>query len=167
MRAMNTLLSFLLSFLQHLPSFLPAFLPDTEDNPAATRGYSLALGRLPKKLLAPNPQVLNVVLRCLSDASRVDARVGDAGDAETRRNAISSIVSISREVGIVNRKGAGNGELATNIVGLDEGNISMAFSSLLASLNDYNTDRRGDVGTATARMRNYTHVVPRFHAFVA
>ena len=37
---------------------------DTEDNPAATRGYSLALGRLPKKLLAPNPQVLNVVLRC-------------------------------------------------------------------------------------------------------
>ena len=120
---------------------------DTEDNPAATRGYSLALGRLPKKLLAPNPQVLNVVLRCLSDASRVDARVGDAGDAETRRNAISSIVSISREVDIVNRKGAGNGELATNIVGLDEGNISLAFSSLLASLNDYNTDRRGDVGS--------------------
>ena len=37
----------------------------SDDNAAATRGYSLALGSLPSKLLAPNESFLSKVIGCL------------------------------------------------------------------------------------------------------
>ena len=113
----------------------------TEDNPAASRGFALALGRLPKKLLAPSPQVLDKVLDSLANAAMIDSKVGDEGDAETRRNAIISIVGVCNEVGF---SGSFTG---SNNVPVRKENIAVAFDSLLSSMEDYNTDRRGDVGS--------------------
>lgn len=50
-----------------------------EDNPAATRGFALALGQLPSKLVAPSVAVLDTVLICLCDASHFEKRVGEDG----------------------------------------------------------------------------------------
>ena len=117
----------------------------TEDNPAAARGYALALGRLPKKLLAPNAHVLDRVLRSLADAAKINSKVGDEGDAETRRNAILSIVGVCEEVGMATV--SDNVEMRSNVVSLRKVNMTTVFDALLASMEDYNTDRRGDVGS--------------------
>jgi len=117
----------------------------TEDNPAAARGYALALGRLPKKLLAPSAHVLDRILRTLADAAKINSKVGDEGDAETRRNAILSIVGVCEEVGITTA--SDNVEMSSNVVSLRKINMTTAFDALLASMEDYNTDRRGDVGS--------------------
>jgi hypothetical protein len=117
-----------------------------EENPAATRGFALALGSLPPKLIACNQQVLTEVIDCLSFASNDKSKVGQQGDAETRRNAIESLVRICETVGI------GEGIQFCNhgecpVVGLNQEQCEKVFESLLSCINDYNTDRRGDVGS--------------------
>ena len=62
-------------------------------NPAETRGFALALGSLPSKLLAPSITVLSSVIDCLINAARHDSRIGKEADAETRRNAVLSLTS--------------------------------------------------------------------------
>jgi hypothetical protein len=72
----------------------------TEENPACTRGYSLAIGYLPCKLLAPSNSVLDSVLDCLCYAAHHSTLVGGQADAETRRNAIQSLSRVIETVGI-------------------------------------------------------------------
>ena len=43
----------------------------TEDIASSTRGFALALGALPAKLVACNPEVLETVVSTLRDASKV------------------------------------------------------------------------------------------------
>lgn len=117
----------------------------TDDNPAATRGFSLALGALPAKLLAPSGEVLNSVLTCLSEASRKEALVGGESDAETRRNSIISLVNICKTVGIGTAH-ASKGD-SFPIYPLTTTQTKFVFGTLLAAMDDYNTDRRGDVGS--------------------
>jgi hypothetical protein len=120
----------------------------TEDNPAATRGFSLALGSLPSKLLAPNEHVLVSVLDCLCDASRRTSLVGGEGDAETRRNAITSLVNVCKTVGMCHalNENAGGAETAP-VTPLTKHQATRVFDTLLDAMDDYNTDRRGDVGS--------------------
>jgi hypothetical protein len=119
----------------------------TEDNPAATRGFSLALGHLPAKLLAPSCEVLDSVLSCLCNASRKESLVGGEGDAETRRNAIMSLVNVCTLVGInTNETHLSEGE-SFPIYRLRKNQTDRVFGSLLAAMEDYNFDRRGDVGS--------------------
>lgn len=120
------------------------FIVQTEDNPAATRGFTLALGHLPAKLLAPSCQVLDSVLECLCNASKKEGLVGGEGDAETRRNAIISLVQVCTTVGI---KDMPSTETASPIYRLTRKQTAKVFYSLLAAMEDYNTDRRGDVGS--------------------
>ena len=119
----------------------------TEDNPAATRGFTLALGHLPAKLLAPSCEVLDSVLSCLCDASRKESLVGGEGDAETRRNAITSLLNVCTIVGINEDKNSLSEGESFPIYRLRKKQIDQVFSSLLAAMNDYNFDRRGDVGS--------------------
>ncbi len=119
----------------------------TEDNPAATRGFSLALGHLPAKLLAPSCEVLDSVLSCLCDASRKESLVGGEGDAETRRNAITSLVNVCTTVGIKENENFSCEGESSPIFHLRKTQIDRVFSALLAAMNDYNFDRRGDVGS--------------------
>jgi len=122
----------------------------TDDNPAATRGFSLALGCLPAKLLAWSMGVLEDVLQCLCDTSKPVAKVGGECDAETKRNAILALTTICQTVGIGdNRKVTPITETAETgrTVGLDKMQVSKIFDTFLECLEDYSTDRRGDVGS--------------------
>lgn len=120
----------------------------TADNPAATRGFSLALGSLPGKLLAPREQVLDSVLDCLCNASRKDCLVGGEGDAETRRNAISSLVNVCKTVGICHVPDQNKTESDSAPVNpLTKQQTLRVFDALLDAMDDYNMDRRGDVGS--------------------
>ena len=122
----------------------------TEDNPAATRGFSLALGYIPAKLLAPSREVLDSVLNCLCNASKKESLVGGEGDAETRRNALMALAHVCKTVGINNRSTMsvdGEAEESSPIYQLTRSQTDLVFSSLLAAMEDYNTDRRGDVGS--------------------
>ena len=116
----------------------------TDENPAATRGYSLALGRLPAKLLAPNSSVLDSVIDCLSHASHRDTLIGGQGDSETRRNSIQSLVRICETVGVGTSPDMHSVYPA---VALSHSQVKQVFQALLDAVNDYNTDRRGDVGS--------------------
>ncbi len=119
----------------------------TEDNPAATRGFSLALGHLPAKLLAPSCEVLDSILGCLCSAARKESLVGGEGDAETRRNAITSLVNVCTIVGINKSEIISSEEESFPIYRLQKPQTDRVFASLLASMEDYNFDRRGDVGS--------------------
>ena len=117
----------------------------TTENVAVARGFTMALGVLPKKLLAPNKKVLNEVIDCLCDAAKADSKVGQDPDAETRRNAIVSLSKIVQTVGIENEYT--NSSEKQPMVSLDIGHISKIFELLFSSMEDYNMDRRGDVGS--------------------
>lgn len=117
---------------------------DTESNAAATRGSALALGNLPKKLVAPNEVVLDRVLECLFRACHQDARVGGEPDAETRRNAVISLRNVCSTVGI----SSSNGNISCSpIKGMSKRHIARVFNVFLAALDDYGLDNRGDVGS--------------------
>ena len=118
---------------------------NTEDNPAATRGFSLGLGVLPAKLLAPTHLVLDSVLDCLCNSAAKESLVGGEGDAETRRNSITSLVNICQTVGFemdeqINSR-------SSPVCPLTRYQTKRVFDSLLSAMEDYNTDRRGDVGS--------------------
>ena len=114
-----------------------------EENPAATRGYALAIGSLPAKLIAHNIETLDTVIDCLTYASHHDSKVGQQGDAETRRNAIESLVNVCETVGVEKEV---QHEMFP-VVGMNKEQIEKVFECLLSCMNDYNTDRRGDVGS--------------------
>jgi hypothetical protein len=115
----------------------------TSVNPAETRGFALALGSLPDKLLAPSFTLLSSVLDCLITTARYDARVGKETDAETRRNAVLSLTQICGTVGI----GRVSNDSVYPTVALTSEMVGKIFEAFLLSLEDYNIDRRGDVGS--------------------
>ena len=105
----------------------------------------MALGSLPAKLLSPCDIVLDNVLNCLCDASRKEATVGGEGDAETRRNSIKALVNVCKTVGIGTIPTAGMDDAP--IKPLTKNQTQRVFDALLAAMDDYSTDRRGDVGS--------------------
>lgn len=116
----------------------------TEDNPAVTRGFTLALGCLPAKLLACDRTTLDKVLCCLIHSSNYTSLVGGQADAETRRNSIRSLVKICEEVGIGNIQNT-----TLDHVTLTKEQLLRVFDACFTAMDDYNMDRRGDVGSWT------------------
>jgi hypothetical protein len=114
----------------------------SSDNPAITRGYALALGYLPAKLIAPSKAVLARVIDCLRNISNPSALVGGESDAETRRNALLSLNRIIMTVGFVADR-----DLLFPSVTIDRDGFESIFSAFREAMEDYNTDRRGDVGS--------------------
>lgn len=118
----------------------------TNENPASTRGFALALGHIPKKLSAPNSTVLGNVIECLSSISRYDATVGNEKDAETRRNALVALRRVCQTVGLSPNLQKSDNE-AEQQIGLTFEQISTVLNAFFLGLDDYNVDRRGDVGS--------------------
>ena len=114
----------------------------TSLNPAATRGFTMALGNLPAKLLAPSSNVLDISLSCLCRASRPDAKVGTEKDAETRRNSLVALSRICDTVGP--HPNAGENECIVGMTPVQAGHV---VTALFRGLKDYNMERRGDVGS--------------------
>ena len=117
-------------------------LVSTSDHPGETRGYALGLGALPSKLLTPSCDVLSKVIDCLCNAARFDNRVGEERDAETRRNALMSLTKVCETVTIQKVRNT-----CPPCLGLNKDQTNKVFECFLLALNDYNVDRRGDVGS--------------------
>jgi tubulin-specific chaperone D len=118
------------------------------ENPASTRGFSLALGYLPARLLAPSPLVLEAVVTTLSKVGRHTALVGKEKDAETRRNALIALRRVSQSVGLeATLRKSPVAKPTTNATGLNSNLMSLVIEAFLRGLDDYNMDRRGDVGS--------------------
>lgn len=111
-------------------------------NPAATRGFSSAIGYLPAKLLAPSLKVLDISLSTMFKASRLNAAVGNEKDAETRRNALVALSRICKTVGIEETT-----EESVCLVPLSPTQFMDSLKAFFLAMTDYNTDRRGDVGS--------------------
>ena len=118
---------------------------NTSKNPAATRGYALALGHLPDRLLAPTSASLSSTLKALCGASSPRAKVDGEADAETRRNAIRSIARVVTTV--VYSTMAPIQTRVYPVASITGDQLSAAVDALFLSLDDYNVDRRGDVGS--------------------
>ncbi len=121
----------------------------TSVNPAETRGFSLALGSLPNKLLAPSLPVLSSVIGCLCKVARYDSRVGNEADAETRRNALLSLSRVCETVGLgpIGSNSREPNAFPFPTVAFTADMVSKVYESFLLALEDYNADRRGDVGS--------------------
>ncbi|GKZ00977.1 hypothetical protein MPSEU_001049200 [Mayamaea pseudoterrestris] len=116
-------------------------LLELSENPAATRGYSMALGYIPAKLLAPNKATLDAVLHCLHKVARFDSQVGGVSDAETRRNALEAMTNIIRSVDKI------KSFETFPVVCLNASQINLLLTAFLDGLEDYTSDKRGDVGS--------------------
>lgn len=113
----------------------------TSINPAATRGFALALGYLPAKVLAPTSEILDLSLSCLCIASNPTARVGTEKDAETRCNALASLLRISETLLLY------TSESSEPVVAVTEKQLKLIFKAFCRSMEDYNRDQRGDIGS--------------------
>jgi hypothetical protein len=139
----------------------------SDPNPAARRGSALALAALPRGALAP---AWRVVARAAAAAATPEADVA-ARDAETRVNAVIALGALIHTVGIAPEEDADDADDANaceavlsgdaasaTAAGADDG-VALArglpsravsaalLPALLASLDDYCTDNRGDVGS--------------------
>lgn len=115
-----------------------------DSNIAITRGYNMAFGVFSEKLLQIfYPEILDVViLNCLPKGKESD-------DAETRKQAIKSLVQIVQTLGFVN---------LTN-----EERLKI-LETFYKGYDDYAVDRRGDVGSWVRQesmfsLRKYVHMV--------
>jgi len=106
---------------------------DGEENVAATRGYALALGTLPVKLLCMPEGRLASIFATLARAADKGRKIGGDTDAETRRNAISSIVEISEKL------------CFTPFFTTDV--MDTVFDILMKASQDHSVDKRGDTGS--------------------
>eukprot|EP00753_Platysulcus_tardus_P003808 PLAT12492.34.p1 GENE.PLAT12492.34~~PLAT12492.34.p1 ORF type:complete len:1213 (-),score=619.71 PLAT12492.34:687-4325(-) len=103
----------------------------TDDNPGARRGFTLALGALAPQLLLESSDALASAVDVLTHCAIKDE------DAETRRNALQAL----REMALALHVRRPSGRCLTAEQGC------AIFDAMLAALNDYATDDRGDVGS--------------------
>lgn len=96
-------------------------------------GFALALGALPAFPLRGR---LQQVLAGLGAVTRIFP--GDVSFAEARRDALRAIAGVCRTVGV--------GAEGLPAEGLCRENVGQVYGTLLAGLQDYTTDSRGDVG---------------------
>jgi hypothetical protein len=118
----------------------------TEENIAAARGYALALGTLPFRLIAMPPGRTKETFLCLSDACDPTRLIAGEADAETRRNSINSLVELAEKIVPQTRStvlDAGVG------VGVEAGayTVREVLVTLVKACNDYSVDKRGDIGS--------------------
>lgn len=92
-----------------------------------TRGYNMALGQLSSALISrvKNKLIDTLLSNCVPKGKEND-------DAETRREAIKSLVNVVRTLGIAH---------------LEPSQVRAVLEVFYKALEDYAVDRRGDVGS--------------------
>ena len=96
-------------------------------NIAVTKGYNMALGALSGKLLSEmsNELISALCANCIAKGKESD-------DAETRKQAVKSLVSVVMTLGMEN-------------IPLEL--LHKVLDTMYEALKDYQLDRRGDVGS--------------------
>ena len=122
-------------------------------NVAVSRGSALALGVLPRAMLAPNAPVLEHVVSALIHGTKLVGKVADR-DAETRRNCVVSLAEVVETVGVAWGPTAETGGLST-------AQVYRIFCTLLRSTRDYATDKRSAACAPrlSARLTCSSHVL--------
>jgi len=110
-----------------------------DDNPAARRGFALALGALGKEVLCLEDN-LEQVLMGLASAATTIQEIAEERDGESRRNAVKAFVSVAETVGVEQIHSL---QKETSQIK----NTSFLIDTLLKCLGDYCVDNRGDVGS--------------------
>ena len=100
-------------------------------NPAARRGYSLALGALSTSVLHPK---IEQVVETLIEAIQV-SKNPEMQDAETRRNALEALVEVAEKMARYSE------DVVTPTM------FQNIFQGMMNALEDYSVDNRGDVGS--------------------
>ena len=134
----------------------------TEMNIAVVRGYTLALGVLPPKLLSKPEGRLRDVFECLANVMSPDHRIAGEADAETRRNAVESISELGEKLvaaGCFSKNGnraymhgiqfLPHSESDKMPIDTDTSTVSLGYvlSLLKRACEDYSIDKRGDTGS--------------------
>ena len=116
-----------------------------DPNPAARRGFALALGALDRPTLDAH---LGPILAALvGAATEVQERAEDR-DAESRRNAVVGLADACRTAGFARcYPERGDGAAAAAAGGLDRAQLGLVLDGLMAAMEDYCADHRGDVGS--------------------
>jgi hypothetical protein len=104
-----------------------------DENVAAARGYALALGALPEKLLLLPDGRLGEVFASLREGADVNKKIAGEPDAECRRNCVQATVEIV--------------ERLIHSPMLTTARFQAAFAILLDASNDHSVDKRGDTGS--------------------
>jgi hypothetical protein len=107
-----------------------------EANVAVTRGYALALGALPPKLVTQPAGRLKEVFDSLGAVASPSWRIAGEADVETRRNAVESIVELGEKLVVTGALSDDSGVAAAHVIAL-----------LLSACEDYSVDKRGDTGS--------------------
>ena len=105
----------------------------SSENVAFRRGYTLAMGRLPKALLLPET---HECIDALRKATEIEAKEEDR-DAESRANAVKALTNVVCE-------------MHNDPSCIEEAEVEYlkeVMETLFACMEDYSTDRRGDVGS--------------------
>jgi hypothetical protein len=105
----------------------------TETNVSVTRGYGLALGALPQRLLVLPHGTIDHVLTCLAQCSSPQHRINGEYDADTCSNCVASLSEIAERLCYAQAFGSAHAE--------------KCFEVLRASCADYSVDNRGDTGS--------------------
>jgi hypothetical protein len=106
----------------------------SELNPAARRGYALALGHLtPSVFFRSSPTYLEDVVNVLIKKTEIE-KDPEQRDAETRRNAVRALTQLIKDIEFSD-------------TGLNKTLSHRIFDAFLKALEDYATDNRGDVGS--------------------
>lgn len=115
------------------------FIAELQHPEEMTRcGFSLALGALPGFLLKGR---LQQVLEGLAAVTHISPQ--DVSFAEARQDALKAISRICQAVGV-----CAQGKPDEIVC---EGNVALVYDTLLACMQDYTTDSRGDVGACVRK----------------
>ena len=105
----------------------------TENNVSITRGYGMALGVLPLRLLELPEGRIDEVLACMAESCSPEHRINGEYDANTCCNCVASLIEIAERLCLSRR--------------VRVEHIAKCFAILQASVQDYNIDNRGDTGS--------------------
>jgi hypothetical protein len=115
----------------------------TDMNIAVVRGYTLALGVLPPKLLNKPEGRLKEVMFTLETVMSPDHSIAGEPDAEIRRNAVESIAELGERLVPAGCFSMIKDETCST----NEVPIGYVLRLLLGACKDYSIDKRGDTGS--------------------
>lgn len=122
-----------------------------EENVAAARGYALALGVLPERLLLSPAGRFQEVLEALKSSANVTKKIAGEPDAECRRNCVTATIEVV--------------ERLVYSPMMDAKAFRFAFDILLDASEDHSVDKRGDTGSwsRVAALRGMERIVYAQH----
>lgn len=104
-----------------------------DSNASVTRGYALAMGVLPMRLLVHPEGRVDEVLACLRRACSTELLVCGEYDANTCCNAVASLIELAERLCESNR--------------FTVAQLDTCFQILYRASEDYSVDKRGDTGS--------------------